>query len=344
MLKNYIDQVMVGRHLSQKQAKQAMQVIMSGQASDVQISALLTALRMKGETSTEITGFAQTMRDYAVKIDCNHEQLIDTCGTGGDKKGTFNVSTTVAFVLAGAGLTVAKHGNSGVSSSCGSADVLSALGIDINLSPEAVTATIKDLNIGFLYAPTFHKAMKYAAKTRKELGFRTIFNLLGPLTNPANAHCQLIGVYEPALTQKIGEALKGLGVRRAMVVHSFDGMDEISTLAPTQVTEVQGDEIRSYVIDPAHYGFTGGKAEDYLGGTPQENAEIIVSILSGQPGAKRDIVLINAAAALVVAEKVGSLEEGLIAAAVSIDSGAALAKLEALRSAGSRYKEEFLSS
>lgn len=344
MLKNYIDQVMVGQHLSQDQAKQAMQVIMSGQASDVQISALLTALRMKGETSTEITGFAQTMRDYAVKIDCNREQLIDTCGTGGDKKGTFNVSTTVAFVLAGAGLTVAKHGNSGVSSSCGSADVLSALGIDVNLPPEAVADMIKDLNIGFLYAPTFHKAMKYAAKPRKELGFRTIFNLLGPLTNPANAHCQLIGVYEPALTQKIGEALQGLGVRRAMVVHSFDGMDEISTLAPTGVTEVRDDEIRSYVIDPADYGFTSGTPEDYVGGTPQENANIIIGILSGQSGAKRDIVLINAAAALMVADKVESLEEGLIAAAASIDSGAALAKLEALRNAGSRYKEEFLSS
>lgn len=343
MLKSYIDQVMVGQNLSQEQAQQAMQVIMSGQAGDVQISALLTALRMKGETSTEITGFAQTMRDYAVKINCSGEQLIDTCGTGGDKKGTFNVSTTVAFVLAGAGLTVAKHGNSGVSSSCGSADVLSALGINVTLPPETVAAIIKDLNIGFLYAPTFHKAMKYAAKPRKELGFRTIFNLLGPLTNPANAHCQLIGVYEPALTQKIGEALQGLGVRRAMVVHSFDGMDEISTLAPTQVTEVRDDEIRSYVIDPTYYGFTGGTAEDYLGGTPQENANIIIDILSGQLGAKRDVVLINAAAALLVADKVESLEEGLIAAAASIDSGAALAKLEALRSAGNLYKEEFLS-
>ena len=337
MLKDLIAQVIVGQDLSQSQAQQAMQVIMSGQAGDAQISALLTALRMKGETSTEITGFAQTMRDYAVKINCNNEHLIDTCGTGGDKKGTFNVSTTVAFVLAGAGLTVAKHGNSGVSSSCGSADVLSALGIYVNLSPEAVATMIQELNIGFLYAPTFHMAMKYAAQPRKELGFRTIFNLLGPLTNPANAHCQLIGVYEPALTLKIGEALKGLGVRRAMVVHSFDGMDEISTMAPTQVTEVRDDEIRSYVIDPAQYGFSGGNPADYLGGTPEENAEIIIDILKGQLGAKRDIVLINAAAALLVADKVESLEEGLVLAATSIDSGAALAKLEALRSASNVY-------
>jgi len=344
MLKEFIAQVIVGQDLSQSQAQQAMEVIMSGQAGDAQISALLTALRMKGETSIEITGFAQTMRDYAVSIDCNSEQLIDTCGTGGDKKGTFNVSTTVAFVLAGAGLTVAKHGNRGVSSSCGSADVLSALGIHVNLPPEAVATMIKDLSIGFLYAPTFHQAMKYAATPRKELGFRTIFNLLGPLTNPANAHCQLIGVYEPALTQKIGEALQGLGVRRAMVVHSFDGMDEISTMAPTQVTEVHDDEIRSYVIDPVHYGFTGGSAKDYLGGTPEENAEIIISILKGQSGAKRDIVLINAAAALLIADKATSLEEGLVLAASSIDSGAALAKLETLRTASNRYKEEFLLS
>lgn len=340
MLKNFIDKVIVGEHLSQSQAQAAMEIIMSGQAGDVQISALLTALRIKGETSTEIAGFAQTMRDYAVKIHCHGQELIDTCGTGGDKKGTFNVSTTVAFVLAGAGLTVAKHGNSGVSSSCGSADVLSALGIHINLPPEAVTEMIKEFNIGFLYAPSFHKAMKYAAKPRKELGFRTIFNLLGPLTNPANANCQLIGVYEPALTQKIGEALRGLGVRRAMVVHSFDGMDEISTLAPTQVTEVRDGEIKSYIIDPLQYGFTSGVPEDYLGGTPEDNAQIIIELLKGKMGAKRDIVLMNAAAALLVADKVESIEEGLEAARLSIDSGAALAKLESLRSASQRYKEE----
>jgi len=344
MLKNVIDQVLIGQDLSQNQAQEAMEVIMSGQASDIQISALLTALRMKGETSTEITGFAQTMRNYAAKIHCNSQSLIDTCGTGGDKKGTFNVSTTVAFILAGAGLTVAKHGNTGVSSSCGSADVLKSLGIYINLPPEAVAAMINEINIGFLYAPSFHQAMKHAAKPRKELGFRTIFNLLGPLTNPANAHCQLIGVYEPALTQKIGEALQGLGVRRAMVVHSFDGMDEISTMAPTQVTEVKNDTITSYVIEPADYGFANGNPADYIGGTPEENANIIVEILKGQTGAKRDIVLMNAAAALLVADKVETLAEGIVLAAQSIDSGAALAKLEALRSASNAYKEELLLS
>ena len=344
MLKDFIAQVIVGQDLSQSQSQEAMEVIMSGQAGDSQISALLTALRIKGETSAEITGFAQTMRDYAVSIDCDEQQLIDTCGTGGDKKGTFNVSTTVAFVLAGAGLRVAKHGNRGVSSSCGSADVLTALDIPVNLSPDAVAKMIKEINIGFLYAPSFHTAMKYAAKPRKELGFRTIFNLLGPLTNPANAHCQLIGVYEPALTQKIGEALQGLGVRRAMVVHSFDGMDEISTMAPTQVTEVRGAEIISYVINPLDYGFVGGTAEEYMGGTAEENAATIVGILQGQLGAKRDIVLINVAAALLVADKVETLEEGLILAAQSIDSGAALEKLEALRRASHSHKEELLLS
>lgn len=344
MLKEFIAQVIDGQNLSQREAQQAMEVIMSGQAGDAQISSLLTALRMKGETSTEITGFAQTMKDYAATINCQSEHLIDTCGTGGDKKGTFNVSTTVAFVLAGAGLTVAKHGNRGVSSSCGSADVLSALGINVNLPPELVATMIKDINIGFLYAPTFHKAMKYAANPRKELGFRTIFNLLGPLTNPANASCQLIGVYEASLTQKIGEALQGLGVKRAMVVHSFDGMDEISTLAPTGVTEVRGDEIISYVIDPVDYGFVGGVEKDYLGGTPEENAQIIVDILQGQIGAKRDIVLINAAAALLIADKVETLQEGLAVAITSIDSGAAFAKLEALRNVSNHYKEELLLS
>ena len=344
MLKEFIAQVIVGEDLSQVQSQQAMEVIMSGKAGDSQISALLTALRIKGETSTEIAGFAQTMRDYAVKINCNEQQLIDTCGTGGDKKGTFNVSTTVAFVLAGAGLGVAKHGNSGVSSSCGSADVLSALGISINLPPEVVANMINEINIGFLYAPSFHTAMKYAAKPRKELGFRTIFNLLGPLTNPANAHCQLIGVYEPTLTLKIGEALQGLGVQRAMVVHSFDGMDEISTMAPTQVTEVRGNELISYVINPLDYGFVGGAAEEYLGGTPQENAETITKILKGELGAKRDIVLMNTAAALLVADKVETLAEGLILGAKSIDSGAALEKLEALRKASQFHKEELLLS
>lgn len=337
MLKDYLGQVVAGQNLSRSEAKEAMNVIMSGQANESQIGAFLTALRMKGETSAEVTGFAETMRMHATGIQCSAQILIDTCGTGGDRKGTFNVSTTAAFVLAGAGLTVAKHGNRGVSSSCGSADVLTELGIDVDLPAEAVAKAIDKLNIGFLYAPLFHTAMKYAAKPRKELGFRTVFNILGPLTNPANANCQLMGVYDKALTRKVAEALAGLGIERAMVVHSLDGMDEISTAAPTEVAEVVGGTIKCYTINPGDYGFTAGGTNDYLGGSPAENAAIVLKVLKGEPGAKRDIVVINAAAAFVVGGLAEDLNEGIRLAADCIDSGAALAKLEELR----RFTNEF---
>ncbi len=331
MLREFLARVITGENLSRQQAKDAMQVIMSGQAQEAQIGAFLTALRMKGETSAEVTGFAETMRNYAAPIKCRTSNLIDTCGTGGDRKGTFNVSTTVAFVLAGAGLSVAKHGNRGVSSTCGSADVLTALGVNVTVPPETVAKAINEINIGFLYAPVFHKAMKYAAKPRRELGFRTVFNLLGPLTNPAGANCQLIGVYDANLTLKAAEALVGLGVQNAMVVHSTDGLDEISTAAPTQVAEVCGGTIRSYVLDPVDYGFPPCSLEDYMGGTPEQNAEMVVAVLRGEQGPKRDIVMMNAAAALKVAGAAESIKEGLAIAANSVDSGAALGKLEALR-------------
>ncbi|EAX47134.1 anthranilate phosphoribosyltransferase [Thermosinus carboxydivorans Nor1] len=342
MLKEFLAQVVSGQNLGREEAKQAMHIIMSGQASEAQIGAFLTALRIKGETSDEVTGFAETMRNHAIRIQCSSKQVIDTCGTGGDKKGTFNISTTVAFVLAGAGLTVAKHGNRGVSSSCGSADVLTALGINVNLPAQAVVRALDEVKVGFLYAPLFHQAMKYAAKPRQDLGFRTVFNLLGPLTNPANATCQLVGVYERSLTEKVAEALVGLGVQRAMVVHSFDGMDEISTAAPTQIAEVNHGEIRSYVIDPLEYGFTPANSEAYQGGSPEKNAAITLAILQGQRGPKRDIVLLNAAAALMVADMAPNLKDGLAIAAASIDSGAALAKLEELKEFSQR--EELLLS
>ena len=342
MLKDFLAQVVSGQNLGREEAKQAMHIIMSGQASEAQIGAFLTALRIKGETSIEVTGFAETMRNHAIRIQCSSKQVIDTCGTGGDKKGTFNISTTVAFVLAGAGLTVAKHGNRGVSSSCGSADVLTALGVNVNLPAQAVARALDEVKVGFLYAPLFHQAMKYAAKPRQDLGFRTVFNLLGPLTNPANATCQLVGVYERSLTEKVAEALVGLGVQRAMVVHSFDGMDEISTAAPTQITEVNHGAIRSYVIDPLEYGFTPASSQAYQGGSPEKNAAITLAILQGQRGPKRDIVLLNAAAALLVADMAPNLKEGLAIAAASIDSGAALAKLEELKEFSQR--EELLLS
>lgn len=339
MLKDYLSQAIAGQDLSREEARAAMQVIMSGQASEAQIGAFLTAMRMKGETSLEVAGFAESMRSQALKVECSSKKLIDTCGTGGDRRGTFNISTTAAFVLAGAGLNVAKHGNRGVSSSCGSADVLKALGIELEVPPEAVSEAIDTIGVGFIFAPSFHKAMKYAVKPRKELGFRTVFNLLGPLTNPAAANCQLIGVYDQALTTKVAHALAELGVTSAMVVHSFDGLDEISTTSPTQVAEVRGEEIRSYVIEPEAYGFKQCTLTDYHGGSIEDNAQIITRLLKGEQGFKRDIVLLNAAAALVVADAAADIEEGINLAAKSIDSGRAYAKLEALRSFTQNYQD-----
>lgn len=331
MLKAALSQVIGGENLSRQEAHESMQAIMSGASGDAQIGGLLTALRIKGETSEEIAGFAESMRSHTVKVTCSRTDLLDTCGTGGDCKGTFNISTTVAFVVAGAGASVAKHGNHGVSSSCGSADVLKALGIRIDLPAQNVASVIEDAQIGFLYAPTFHPAMKYAGKPRRELGFRTVFNVLGPLTNPLAAECQLLGVYDRSLTHKLAEVLLQLKTRRAMVVHGLDGLDEISTTAPTQVSEVVDGQIRSYMIDPADYGIPAADLHAISGGTPEENADIIQSILHGNRGARRDLVLLNAAAALVVAGKAENIKEGLKLAADSIDSGAAHAKLDRMR-------------
>ncbi|WP_371361465.1 Anthranilate phosphoribosyltransferase [Sporomusa rhizae] len=331
MLKDYLSQVVAGQDFSREEAKEAMQVIMSGQASEVQIAAFLTAMRMKGETSVEVAGFAEVMRALALKVECSTKKLIDTCGTGGDRRGTFNVSTTVAFVLAGAGLSVAKHGNRGVSSSCGSADVLQELGINLELTSQAVAESIDTIGVGFIFAPRFHQAMKYAINPRHELGFRTVFNLLGPLTNPAGAQCQLIGVYDPRLTTKVAQALKELGIARAMVVHSQDGLDEISTAMPTYITEVREGEIHSYVLEPENYGFSRCTLADYQGGTIGENAQIILRLLNGEHGPKRDIVILNAAAAMVAADAAANIKEGIELAAQSIDSRAALKKLEALQ-------------
>ena len=331
MLKAALSQVIGGENLSRQEAHESMQAIMSGASGDAQIGGLLTALRIKGETSEEIAGFAESMRSHTVKVTCSRTDLLDTCGTGGDCKGTFNISTTVAFVVAGAGASVAKHGNHGVSSSCGSADVLKALGIRIDLPAQNVASVIEDAQIGFLYAPTFHPAMKYAGKPRRELGFRTVFNVLGPLTNPLAAERQLLGVYDRSLTHKLAEVLLQLKTRRAMVVHGLDGLDEISTTAPTQVSEVVDGQIRSYMIDPADYGIPAAGLQAISGGTPEENADIIQSILHGKRGARRDLVMLNAAAALVVAGKAENIKEGLKLSAESIDSGAAHAKLDRMR-------------
>lgn len=331
MFQERLNDVITGRHLSRSEAQQVMQLIMAGAASEAQIGALLTALRMKGETSEEITGFTEAMRSYAVKAQSAQRELVDTCGTGGDRKGTFNISTTVAFVVAGAGVAVAKHGNHGVSSACGSADVLSALGIRIDLTPDQVVQSIASQQIGFLYAPVFHPAMRYAGKVRRELGFRTVFNMLGPLTNPLGTQRQVLGVYDRNLTQKLAEVLQALGVTHAMVVHGLDGLDEISTASPTQVSEVADGNIKTYIIEPRDYGFAPCDPQSYTGGTPSDNAKLIRGILQGQRGPQRDVVLINAAAALVVAGKTEDLREGILLSAKSIDSEAALDRLEALR-------------
>lgn len=331
MLKEALNQVVAGENLSLSEARESMQAIMAGSASEAQIGSLLTALKIKGETCEEIAGFAESMRAHTVRVSCSRNDLLDTCGTGGDRKGTFNISTTVAFVAAGAGVTVAKHGNHGVTSSCGSADVLKSLGVRIDMPVQTVASLIETSRIGFLYAPSFHPAMKHAGKPRRELGFRTVFNVLGPLTNPLNAERQLLGVYDLNLTHKLAEVLLRLNTRRAMVVHGLDGMDEISTSAPTQVAEVVNGTIRSYRIDPADLGLPAAGPADISGGTPEENARIVTGILQGKRGARRDLVLLNAGAALMVAGKAEDLPEGIRLAADSIDSGSALGKLEELR-------------
>ena len=338
MLRESLGRVAAGHSLTHEEAGRTMAAIMSGGASDAQLGAFLTALKMKGETSEEIAGFAGAMRDLVVAVDARGGDILDTCGTGGDGRGTFNISTAVALVVAGAGVIVAKHGNHGISSACGSADVLTALGVRVDLPPASAAAALDTLGISFLYAPLYHPAMRHVAKSRRELGFRTVFNLLGPLTNPAGATRQLIGVYDPALPEKVAEVLLRLGTKRAMVVHSLDGLDEISAAAPTKVAEVVDGRVKSYLLDPADYGLRGDSAH-YRGGTPGDNAAIILGILRGQRDGRRDIVLLNAAAALVVAGKAGGIREGLALAAASIDSGAALGRLEALRRFGADYKE-----
>jgi len=329
-VKEFIAQVVRGEDLSMSEAEQAMNEIINGGATDAQIASLLTALRMKGETADEITGCAKAIRCKATRIDGGGKALVDTCGTGGDGADTFNISTTTAFVVAGAGVPVAKHGNRAVSSISGSADVLEALGVKIDLDPAHIERCIDQVGIGFLFAPLFHKAMKNAMKARQEVGIRTIFNILGPLCNPAGTQGQLIGVYNASLTEPMAMALGKLGVRRALVVHGMDGLDEITITAPTKVTELREGEVVTYCINPQDFGISLGSPQDLRGGTAAENAEITRSILRGNRGPRRDVVLLNASAALVVAGKVENMHEGIEVAAKSIDSGAALNKLEML--------------
>lgn len=304
--------------------------IFSGDITEAQIGAFMAGLATKGETFEELAGAARAMRRKAARIQAVSGKVIDTCGTGGDALGSFNISTTTAIVVAGCGVTVAKHGNRSVSSQCGSADVLEALGVKIDIDPEIVEEAVNEIGIGFMFAPRFHGAMKYAAHARKAVGIRSIFNMLGPLTNPAAASCQLLGVYAPQLTEMFAQALKLLGVTKAFVVHGHDGMDEITTTAPTRVSELKSGLIRSYDLDPLAYFGEYAEPADLKGGDTGQNARITSDILDGHTGPKRDIVLINSAAALVVSDAAADIREGLGMAARAIDSGRAKEKLTAL--------------
>lgn len=331
MLKPYIAKLIQEENLSAAEAEAAMQIIMRGEATPAQIGGYLVALRMKGETVPEIVGSARAMRSVSsqVSLPLNGEPLLDTAGTGGDGKHTFNISTTAAFVIAGSGRKVAKHGNRAASSRCGSADVLGELGVNLNLTPEQVGECISAVGIGFLFAPKFHPAMKYAIGPRRELGQRTIFNLLGPLTNPAGATHQLIGVYDPALTHPLAEVLGDLGGRGAMVIHGYGGLDELTTSGPNRVSQLRDGVVTTYELDPGVYGLRPAAAEDLQGGEPPQNARMLQALLAGEDRSpRRDVVLLNAAAAM--AAESGDLPAALEEAQQALDSGAALARLEEL--------------
>ncbi|MDA8138997.1 MAG: anthranilate phosphoribosyltransferase [Desulfobacteraceae bacterium] len=330
MFKDYLKQIIQRKNLSAEQMTDMMNTVLTGQATDAQIGAMMAALATKGETFEELAGAAQAMRRNARRIQAAGSPVVDTCGTGGDGAQTFNISTTTAFVVAGCGVTVAKHGNRSVSSKCGSADVLEALGVKLTTPPEIVEEAVAAVGIGFLFAPLFHSAMKYAAKPRQELGVRSIFNMLGPLTNPASANCQLLGVFAPQLTEMFAQALKLLGAKSAMVVHGHDGLDEISVCAPTRVSELREGAIRTYDINPEQFFGRLAEPKEMTGGDPKANAAITQAVLSGEKGAKRDVVLINSGAALVAAGKAADLKAGIAMAAGAIDSGKAREKLERL--------------
>jgi anthranilate phosphoribosyltransferase len=330
-MKEYLEKIMAGTNLDQDETATAFELIMSGEATSAQIAAFIVALRMKGETSEEIAGAAATMRRHAVFIDPAGLPVVDTCGTGGDSTSTFNISTTAAFVVAGAGVPVAKHGNRAISSKSGSADLLMALGVNIEITPDVVEECIQEAGIGFLYAPKLHPAMKHAMGPRRELGVRTVFNMLGPLTNPSGAKYQIIGVFSPELTEPFAQVLKLLGSKRAFIVHGNDGMDELTTTTSSRVSELKADgAIQTYELDPSTIIEDLPSLEELAGGTPEENASITKAILSGEKGPKRDIVCLNAAAAIFAGGKADSLKDGFAAAEKSIDDGQALDKLEKL--------------
>jgi anthranilate phosphoribosyltransferase len=345
-----------GQSLARAEAREVMAEVLAGNCTDAQIAALLVALRMKGETVEEIVGFAEAIRAAATPLPYSSAEsgasktpasgtldlsgtgrdalaessLVDTSGTGGDACGTFNISTATAFVTAGAGMRVAKHGNRSISSKCGSADVMEALGVNIQLSPKRAAQCLREVGICFLYAPDLHSSMKQVQKVRRELRLRTVFNLLGPLTNPARASGQVVGVYALDMVEKLAEALSMLGLRRALVVHGLDGLDEITITAPTRVAEARDGSVRTYEVDPEEFGMKRASLADISGGDAVDNAAIVREVLSGKKSPRRDVVLLNSAAALVAAGRVDHLTDGIPLAVQSIDSGAAAGKLAAL--------------
>ncbi len=330
-IKDALKKVVDREDLTEQDAWAAMGEVMDGQATPAQIAALITALRMKGETVQEIAGFARAMRERAQRITPRADALIDVVGTGGDQLSTFNISTTSSFVVAAAGGYVAKHGNRAVSRLSGAADVLEALGVQIQVSPEVVRRAIEDIGIGFMFAPIYHAAMKHAVGPRKEIGIRTVFNILGPLTNPANANYLVVGTYAPGLTEVMAQVLGEMGARRAFVVHGLDGIDEVSTVGPTRISELRNGDVRTYAIAPDDLGLPKTAPEAIAGGRPEQNAAMTTAVLQGERGPRRDIVLANAGAALLAAELADDWKGGINLAARAIDSGAAYEKLEALR-------------
>jgi anthranilate phosphoribosyltransferase len=330
MIKEALGKIVSGGDLSADEARQVMMEIMRGEATQAQIGAFLAALRMKGETAEEIAGCARAMRENAVAVRTKQHVVVDTCGTGGDGSGTFNISTTVAFVAAGAGVAVAKHGNRSVSSQCGSADLLQALGVNLQLSPEQSGQCIDEVGIGFLFAPLLHPAMKHALGPRQEIGLRTIFNILGPLCNPAGASRQLLGVYDRGLAELMAEVLRALGTEHAFVVHGADGLDELSTTGVNRVSRVHDGRVDSFDLDPQSLGISPARPGDLAGGTAEDNAAATRAVLDGERGPKRDVVMLNAAAVLLAGDKASSFEDGLVLAAEAIDSGKARDKLDAL--------------
>lgn len=330
-MKHYIQKIINGEHLSPDDAADAMLTIMEGNATDAQIGAFITALKMKGEHVDELAAFVKIMRDKSLKVNLNGTRALDMCGTGGDNSGTFNISTVASFVVAGAGASVAKHGNRSISSKCGSADLLKFLGINISLPPEHATRCILDTGIGFLFAPAYHPAMKYAANPRRELGVKTMFNMMGPMTNPAGVGHQLVGAFNFDAADKMAHVFSQLGAAHVLVVHSSDGIDEISLSGKTTVFEVSGEQpVRKFEITPEEFGFTPAPLSALLGDTVETNADICMHVLQGKPGPHRDIVVLNAGFGLFAGERASTPVEGIRMAIESIDSGNALKKLHEL--------------